>query len=67
MTHSPEHLARLETAVATLYYEEARQRARQLDAILEPLSLFWGHEGGDPYLEWSGSPEDSYVIRLHSL
>ena len=67
MARSAEHLARLEIAVSTLWSEEAKQRARQLDATLEPLSVHWGEDDGEPYIEWWGGDAMNYVVRLHNF
>ena len=61
------HLARLEEALTHLWSDRAKAVARQLDASLAPLSVFWGEEDGEPYVEWAGGAKEDYVVRLHSF
>ncbi len=68
MPRTPEHLARLEEAIAPLLSFQAKQEARSLDIALEGLSVFWGeNEDGEPYVEWAGGSHLGYTIRLTSF
>jgi hypothetical protein len=68
---TPEHLARLKEAIATLPSETARATARKIDAVMEPFSVFWGTEDGEPYVEWGGSkPGEApppFVVRVYGF
>ncbi len=67
MSRSAARLERLEEAVATLWSEEAKQRARQLDVMLEGLSISWGEEDGEPYVEWYADAALRYAVKLYSF